>query len=135
VNTIIELHDSTVAEIVKQGDMVSVHFLPAYLHKSESRPGIDSGTGWIQGARLIFTNAFISGVMPEFPSNIIDGDLSICTEPHNNEIPVPLDATGPVVLHLTFDSIHKVTIEGSDVRLELLGEPKCVEEGPKSSSA
>jgi len=54
MNTIIEIHDSTVAEIFKRDGTVIVHFLPAYLHKSTGRPALDSGTGWVQEARLIF---------------------------------------------------------------------------------
>ncbi len=66
--------------------------------------------------------------MPQLPCHIVNGDLIICTVRHNNEIPVPLDAPGPVELQLIFDCVHRVTIKGRGARLQLLGEAKYVEE-------
>ena len=128
VNSIIELHDSTVAEFATLDGAVIVHFLPAYLHKSEGRPGVDSGTGWVQEARLIFADASASGISPELPCDAIDGELVVGEERHDNEIPVPLEVTAPAQLRLIFDSIHTVTVKGRGVRLELLGEPRYVED-------
>ena len=105
-----------------------MHFLPAYLHKSEGRPGIDSGTGWIQEARLIFADASVSGVSPQLPCDVKDGELLLGEERHDNEIPVPLNVTASAQLRLVLDSIHTVTVKGHGVRLELLGEPRYVEE-------
>ena len=65
MNSIIEIHDSTVAEISERDGTVIVHFLAAYLHKSEGRPAFDSGTGWAQEARLIFSEASVSGDFPD----------------------------------------------------------------------
>jgi len=128
VNTIIELHDTTVAEIAEREGAIIVHFLPAYLHKSEGRPGFDSGTGWVQEARLIFADASASGDFPELPCDVMDGELLVGAERHDNEIPVPLVVTAHTVLRLVFDSMHTVTVTGQGVRLELLGEPRYVEE-------
>lgn len=128
MNTIIELHDSKVAEIATRDATVIVHFLPAYLHKSEGRPGFDSGTGWVQDARLIFADASASGGFPDLPCEVMDGELVVGSERHDNEIPVPLEVTAPAELRLIFDSIHTVTVTGRGVRLELFGEPRYVEE-------
>ncbi|MBF0502110.1 MAG: hypothetical protein HQM09_18365 [Candidatus Riflebacteria bacterium] len=65
MNTIIELHDSTVAGISELDGTVVVYFQPALLHKSEGRPGYDSGTCWGQDARLVFADASVSGVFPD----------------------------------------------------------------------
>lgn len=105
-----------------------VHFRPAYLHKSEGRPGIDSSTGWVQDARLIFVDASASGGFPDLPCDVMDGELLVGGERHKNSIPVPLDITHHTELRLVFDSIHSVTVMGRAVRLELLGEPRYVEE-------
>ena len=44
MNTIIELHDSKVAQITKRDGTVIVHFLSVYLHKSgEFRPCLALG--------------------------------------------------------------------------------------------
>ena len=128
MNTSIELHDSTVAEITNQETRVIVHFLPAYLHKSEGRPGLDPGTGWVQEARLIFAGASVSGDFPDFPCDVMEGELVVAAERHDNEIPVPLVVTAHIELRLVFDSIHALTVIGRGVRLELLGEPTYVEE-------
>jgi hypothetical protein len=128
VNTIIELHDSTVAEIVRSDGTVIVHFLPAYLHKSEGRPGFDSGTGWVQEARLIFVDAFVSGGFPDLPCRVMDGESVVGGERHGNIIPVPLEVTESTELRLIFDSTHIVTVTGRGVRLEMFGEPRYVEE-------
>jgi microsomal dipeptidase-like Zn-dependent dipeptidase len=119
MNTLIELHDSKVTEIGERNGMVSVHFLPAYLHKSEGRPELDHGTGWVQEARLIFAGAAASGDFPGLPCDVMDGELVIGAERHDNEIPVPLAVTAHTELRLVFDSIHTVRVTGRGVRLEL----------------
>jgi hypothetical protein len=128
MNTLIELHDSKVAEIGERNGTVSVHFIPAYLHKSEGRPGVDCGTGWVQEARLIFADAAASGDFPSLPCDVMDGEFVVGAERHDNEIPVPLAVTARIELRLVFDSIHTVTVKARRVRLELLGEPKYVED-------
>ncbi|MBN9689581.1 MAG: hypothetical protein J0M24_05030 [Verrucomicrobia bacterium] len=128
MNTIIELHDSTVATIDGQlGEMI-VHFRPAYLHKSQGRPGNDAGTGWVQEARLIFGDASVNGEIPDLPCDIMDGALTIDGELHDNHIPMPLDSEAHAELRLVFDSVHAVTVTGRGVRLQLSGEPEYVEE-------
>jgi hypothetical protein len=128
MNTTIEIHDSTVAEISERDGTVMVHFLPAYLHKSEGRPTFDSGTGWIQEARLIFAEASISGDFPDWPCDIMGGEIIVGGERHDNLIPVPLEVAKLIELRLICDSIHTVTVTGQGVRLELVGEPRYVED-------
>ena len=128
MNTTIELHDSIVAEITEPDGEVVVHFAPAYLHKSEGRPGVDAGTGWVQEARLIFAKASIGGSVPDLPCAVMDGELIVGAEQHDNQVTVPLAMVAHTELRLVFDSIHTVTVSGRSVRLELLGEPRYVEE-------
>jgi hypothetical protein len=128
VNTIIELHDSTIVKFATRKGALIVHFLPAYLHKSEGRPGFDVGTGWVQEARLIMASASASGRPPQLPCDLIDGELVVGEKRCENQIPVPLDSTAPAQLRLIFDSANQITIKSQGVRLELLGEPSHVEE-------
>jgi hypothetical protein len=128
VNTKIEIHDSRVAEITNRNSTVIVHFLPAYLHKSEGRAGIDSGTGWVQEVLMIFPEASINGSFPNWPCDIMDGELFISGERHANSIPVPLQVTGLTELRLICDSNHTVTVTGRGLKLELVGEPRYVED-------
>jgi hypothetical protein len=135
MNTIIEIHDSRVAEISERDGTVIVHFQPVYLHKSEGRPGYDSGTGWVQDARLIFSEASVSGDFPDWPCDIMDGEIILDGERHDNLIPVPLDVSKPTELRLICDSVHTVKIIGRGIRLELVGVPRYVEEFPHRKPA
>jgi hypothetical protein len=128
VNSTIEIHDSRVTNISERDGTVIVHFLPAYLHKSEGRPAFDSGTGWVQEARLTFIEATVSGEFPDWPCNIMDGEIIVAGKRHANLIPVPLEAAEFTELRLVCDSIHTITVTGRGVRLELVGEPRYVEE-------
>lgn len=128
MNTIIELHDSKIAEITRKDDCVVLSFLPAYLHKSEGRPGFDSGTGWTQAAKLIFANASVSGNFPELPCTTMGGNLVIGGQLYDNEVPVPLDVAAAIELRLICDAVHEILVTGHGVRLELLGEARYIEE-------
>ena len=128
MKSIVELHDSKVAEIVDCHGTVTVHFSPAYLHKSEGRPGVDPGIGWVQNARLVFEDASIHGGIPKLPCDVMDGELFVGAESYGHLIPVPLEVTTAIELRLVFDSARTVTVKGRGVRLELLGEPRYVEE-------
>jgi hypothetical protein len=128
MNTVIEIHDSRVSEISNRGGTVMVHFQPAYLHKSEGRPGLDTSTGWVQEGRLIFFEGTTSGDFPDWPCDLMDGELILDGEQRCNEIPVPFEVVATVELRLVCDSIHTITVRGRGAKLELLGEPRYVEE-------
>jgi hypothetical protein len=128
VNTVIETHDSRVVEISESNGVVVLHLKPAYLHKSEGCPAIDAGTGWLQEAKLIFSEAAISGEFPDWPCDLMDGEILIQGVQYNNLIPVPLEISGAIELRLVCDAIHQIKIAGSGVQLNLIGEPKFVKE-------
>jgi hypothetical protein len=128
MNSTIEIHDSRVAEICESDGNVIVYFRPAYLHKSERRSAIDSGTGWVQEARLIFFEASVNGDFPNWPCDIMDGEIILGGERHRNLIPVPLEVAKLAELRLICDSVHTVTVLGRGVKLEVVGEPRFVEE-------
>ncbi len=128
MNTMIELHDSEVAEIASRDGAVVVRFVPACLHKSEGRPGFDSGSGWVQDVRLILHDASVSGDLPDLPCAVMGGELVVGGARHDNSMPVPFEAAECVELRLIFDEMHSATVAGRGVRLELLGEARYVEE-------
>ena len=128
VNTAIELHDSEVTGIAVQEGTVIVHFQPAYLHKSEGRPGYDAGTGWVQEARLILAAASVSGRVPDLPCPIWKGWFVVGEVKDDGLIGLPLDVTAPAELRMVFDDFHTVTVKARGVRLELVGEPRYVED-------
>jgi hypothetical protein len=128
VNSCIELHDSRLSEVLSTDSGVTLHFTPVYLHRSTGRPGLDVGTGWVQDARLLFSNATVTGGPYEWPCDVMDGALVIGAKTHDNEIPVPLEFTGAVELRLAFGPRHTLTVTATKVRLELIGQPRYVEE-------
>ena len=128
VNTAIELHDSKAAAIAVRDGSVVVHLKPVCIHKSEDRPGCDAGTMWVQESRLIFTKAVVSGGLPDFPCDIMGGELVVGDKRYDNLIPTPLAVAEPAELRLVFDAVHTVKIAGRSVRLELVGEPVYLEE-------
>ena|ERR1035437_6910993 len=130
MNSIIEIHDSEVAEIGECDGTVTVHFQSVYLHKSEGRPAYDSGTGWVQEAQLVISEASVSGDFPDWPCSMVGGEIILDGERHCNLIPVPLEVRKLTELRLICDDIHTVTIKGRGVRLELVGVPRYVEEVP-----
>lgn len=128
MNTEIEIHDSRVSKIAIQGNTVVVHFQWAYLHKSNGRPGVDAGTGWVQEARLTLAEAVVRGDYPTWPCDLMDGELIAGDERYPNHIPVPFETSVSTELHLVCDSIHTITIAGTGAKLELIGVPRYVEE-------
>jgi hypothetical protein len=128
INSAIELHDSTISAISYQGSSITVHFTPAYIHKSDQRPGIDAGTGWIQDAKLKMDNASVHGIFPELPADIWDGKIVIGSEEHKNTIPLPFAVVQNIVIHIEFCTGDHVKIEGAGAHLQLLGECKYIED-------
>jgi hypothetical protein len=59
---------------------------------------------------------------------VMDGELIVCGERHPNLIPVPFETSMLTELRLVCDSVHTVTVTGRGARLELIGEPRYVEE-------
>ena len=82
----------------------------------------------MQDARLIFTDAATSGEYPEWPCDVIHGELIVGGERHPNLIPVPFETSKPTELRLVFDSVHTVSVTGRGAMLVLIGEPIYVEE-------
>jgi hypothetical protein len=59
---------------------------------------------------------------------LLDGYIRIGESVLKNEIPIPLNHVGIVELRLETWNDEVVLISGGSVRLELVGEPKYVEE-------
>ncbi len=128
MNSALELHDSRVSAIARRGAFVCVDFTPAYFHRSPGQPGRDPGEGWIQDATLWFEEAEITGLSPELPAEVADGELRAGADVHSNTVPVPFESAEPVELLLTFAQEHGVSVIGRGAWLELLGDPRYVDE-------
>ena len=129
-NRAIELHDSTIENLLRESVKVTILFSPAYVHKAKGEPGIDPGSGWLQKSALIIGSGEISGALPEFPTDISCGDMILDGVKSENLIPIPFSFSGDFRLHLTFVSGNKVVVTGSSANLVLYGEPEYLDEFP-----
>jgi hypothetical protein len=127
-NRAIEIHDSTLDRIsVRDGDVV-LHFAAVYIHQSAGTPGVDAGSCWVQKALLRMGGAVVSGSFSQLPRELLDGQIKIGTTVSRNMIPIPLDHKGDAELRLESWNDEAISIAGSSARLELIGDPKYVEE-------
>jgi len=126
-NRAIEFHDSTLGCLERDGAIVTLRFSAAYIHESNGKPGLDAGSGWVQEARLHIDGASLSGEISELPCELWDGSIRLGGELFQM-VPIPLDYKGTVEIDLEQDG--KIRVVGTHARLELVGEPKFIEEFP-----
>jgi hypothetical protein len=129
-NRAIEIHDSVLAGVSFSQGEAQLHFSSVYIHQSEGVPGRDAGSGWVQEAILRIRDARVEGAFSKFPVDLSDGQIQMENKFLDNEIPVPLRHRGAFELRLqAMPQEHGViSFTGSGADLELLGEPKYVEE-------
>ena len=129
-NRAIEIHDSVLAGVSFSQGEAQLHFSSVYIHQSEGVPGRDAGSGWVQEAILRIRDARVEGAFSEFPVDLSDGQIQMENKLLDNEIPVPLRHKGAFELRLQamWQEQGVVSFAGSGAELELLGEPRYVEE-------
>lgn len=130
----IELHDTYVETIAHEADTVLVRFSEAVLY---TRPGNKYPEGsriWMVPAEMRISAGSIEGKLPSFGDEDADecylsgGTLQCGDEVHKGTIPVPLELGGETELRLQFAWFGSVTVRGTGICLQLLGEPKFLEE-------
>ncbi len=129
-NRAIELYDSTLTSLVKEGQRVVVDLQPAYIHRSTGTPGVDPGGGWAQDVILVVEQATIDGSVPDLPCDLWEGSLRVGHQTIENIIPLPLDYRGDVQLMLVTQTESGVIVRGSAISAAPVGEPKFIEEFP-----
>jgi len=124
----IEIHDSVLTQISFSEKETRLH-LSAYMHQSEGIPGQDPGSGWVQEAVLHLQGAQVKGSFSELPITLSDGQFWSGHNNLMNLIPVPLRRF-KADFKLRLEAWKQVVvITGSgEVELELLGQPRYVEE-------
>ena len=125
----IELHDSRVSHLDMTDGIVTIHFSHVYIHKSKGRPGQAQGTGWSQEARLILSDAAISGPMPTLPNTISEGFVEVGGVRHER-LPLPFKRRVEAKVWLAFLDGTSTTITGKRPFIELLGKPIYLEDFP-----
>jgi hypothetical protein len=132
MNSLIELHDSRIAEVTNDAGVLTVRFSPAYLHKSDGQPGVDPGTGWTQDIAFVIREASLRGALPMLPCDVSDGELTVAGQSHTNAIPLPLDTPAAVELSILFVAGAEVTIMGRGARVELLARRSMSKTSPEA---
>jgi len=122
-HTAIELHDSKVQQQETIGSDIIV-ILSAYVHRSDGRPGMDAGTGWIQAAIIRIEKG--QGHVA-CPMEIIDGSIFTGNKTYVNLLEIPLNAPGPSRIELRGNHGEFVQITGEAISIELTGEATFVE--------
>ena len=129
-NNAIEIHDSVLASVSFSQGEAQLNFSSVYIHQSEGIPACDVGCGFVQQAILRIHNARMEGAFSEFPVDLSGGQIQMEDRVLDNVIPLPLRHIGP--LELRFQAMSQgqviVSFSGTGAELELLGEPKYVEE-------
>jgi hypothetical protein len=124
---LIELHDS-VAELQREGDRVVVLLCPAYVHHWEHVGAGWIGTGRSQNARIEIGSG-PEAISAFGPCEVSDGGLRV-EDGQLDLIPAPFDSTGPVTARLDLVDGTSVTIQGTGVRIELIGASTDIEALP-----
>ena len=124
----IELHDSTVERVERDGDDL-VLVLAAYVHRSAGVPGVDPGSGFTQLAEVRVRAGRVTG-LPALPFALASGRLYVAATPHDNCLPAPLVHVGPARLELRGMLGELAVVEGASVRITLVGEAEYVEQFP-----
>jgi hypothetical protein len=130
MNSSLEIHDSTLAGVDYVGGDVVVRLAPAYIHRSERRPGIDRGSGWLQDIDLVVHAGVVECSPSQMPCWLADGSLTIGDTNWNNCVPIPLAASGVVTLSAITENSERLVIRGSGVETVSRGEFRYVEECP-----
>jgi hypothetical protein len=134
-NRAIEIHDSAVDQITLEASVAVLHFPEVYIHSSEGHPAIDAGTGWTSAAVIRVSNARLEGKFSQesrdayggYGHYLSGGSLVVNGAVSDNLIPIPLDVQGDIELTLECWG-DVVRVNGSSVRVELIGTAEYVEE-------
>lgn len=123
----VELNDSMIVSINQHGDTIIVE-LDAIVHRSNGRPGIDSGTVWKQSVRLTFSRGKILGYVECLPETLLDGTLTLDESTFENCFAVPLSHTGRCVAQFELPSDRLIVVEANQFTAETIGAPMYIEE-------
>ena len=130
MNSMIEIHDSRLAEIAwESGDLV-LRFAPAYVHRSEGRPGFDVGSGWLLELDLRIAAAVAESLPTNIPVSLADGRFFEGEIGWDNTIPLPLGFDGEVSLRAITGESEWLIVRGQGASIVERGEPVYLEEYP-----
>ena len=126
MNRGLEFHDSIVQMVELRDGSLWVEFSSAYIHHSLGRPGFEDGEGYVQPARLVFSDAHCSGNPPACAGPLSDGALFV----NGNAVQlvaVPSSGKGEVRAELVFVTGEVLKVEATSFECSSYGEARYVE--------
>jgi len=96
MNQALELHDTTLKEIVIEGSETTLCLSSAIVHKSDGIPGLDSGTCWVQKINIELEEAILEKIPEDIPNEIDFGYFIINGEKYINVIDLPINESGEI---------------------------------------
>ena len=112
-NRAIEFHDSRLDGISTDSSAVVFHFPAAYINQSAGEPGWDTGSGWVQEARLHIADAQVTGSLAELPCDLWQGERRLDGKLFQM-LPIPLEHGGTVQLDL--ECVGSMRVSGTAIR-------------------
>lgn len=114
-------------ELRKSDATLHMIFEPAYVHRSTGRPGVDSGSGFLQPAEIVFTGAQFTEKDGPCTGAISEGLISVSGKQFNSVFPLPFNAAGKVSAEFTFESGAVLSITGTGVSCASTGPAQLVD--------
>jgi hypothetical protein len=108
--------------------LVIVFLSPAYVHRSDGRPGWDEGQGGYQSATLTFDEAAPFALPTKLPAVISDGFLRVSETTYEGLIPVSGVFEPDVEFCILLTTAERFTLRSRRVTIQIHGEPSSSEE-------
>jgi hypothetical protein len=125
-NLCLEFHDSEVRSVEPREGSLTVTFSAAHVHRSNGRPGIDSGSGYVQSFEMQFLGATWHGPTTECVGRL-SGGIVISNDKTQSLIELPFSSSGPVSSELQFSNGSLLSVRAQKLVCGFTGEPNFVE--------
>jgi hypothetical protein len=128
MNVAIEMHDSECLAVevneLGQGSVL----LDAYIHRTDSEPGVAPGEGGVQRIRMKVEAMTVEGEVGGLPACVYEGSLTIGTSIQDNMIPFPATYSEAIRLSMMLsDDARVIVVSGKGISIEIEGEFRFVE--------
>ncbi len=118
----LEFHDSDVVELRASETTLHMIFEPAYVHRSEGRPGVDAGSGFLQPAEIVFSGAKLTEKDGPCSGAISEGVITVSGKRFDSVLPLPFNQSGKASAEFTFESGAVLSVTATGV--------SCASTGP-----
>lgn len=122
----LEFHDSEVSSVEFQGENFVIRLPAGYVHRSNGRPGIDDGAGFIQALEIACLGPVDvqqdPGCVGALSHGVLRADGQTLVM-----LPIPYEASGNIELELTFSNGSICRVHSRGITLKALGDARFVE--------